>query len=186
MLNPFHWLLPDKDFWKTTVDASIGAEKLKLIINCPASTLYNYCSPAVKLQQPILKDFDLTFDLLFEQLSVNPNIRFNLRFRENPGYFYSFNIGNSGDYYFDLYSTKSIPLIDEPGSLPFTPVVGIPMTFRIMANDTDFSIYENGALVTTVKDGRLNLPGTLSFFYYVTQGDSATISIKNLHIYQVP
>jgi hypothetical protein len=186
VLNPFHWHLPDKDYWGATVDASIGAEKLKLIIDCPAADSYDYCSPTVQLQQPVVKDFDLTYDLLLEQLSPNASVRFNVRFRENPGAYYSFNMGNLGDYYFDLYSPKSTSLIEEPNSLPVPPEVGKPITFRIIADSASFNIYENGTPIASVKDGRLDLPGTLSFFYYVKQGTKATISIKNFHMYAVP
>ena len=187
LFDPVHWVLPDNQVWGSEVASSIGDQKLLLAINCPPSDQYIYCTPSVKLQQPVLKDFDLSFDVVFEQQSVHANPAIDVRFRENQGgYFYSLHVNTYGDYYFDLDDPDQNPLINEPKQLPDRPDLGKPTTIRILANDTHFTIFENGHPIENVNDGRLNLFGTISFQYYVSQGETATISIRNFNINGVP
>ena len=181
--NPDNWLLPAKSYWGSSVDASIGENKLKLVINCPTSDKYTYCVPYVTLLQPTLKDFDLSFDLLIEQQSNNANTGVDFRFREStPGIYYAFHINILGEYYINIYDPEQVPLIIQPQTLPKRPISGETISFRIIANNSSISIFENGTLLQTVENDQLNLPGTFSVYYYISQGGSATISIQNFRV----
>lgn len=182
-LDPNVWRLPGKDYWGSSVEADIGDGRLKLVINCPASVQYTYCVPIVTLLQPELKNFDLTFDLLIEQQSANANTGFDFRFRENPGnIFYALHVNTSAHYYYNLYDPSLIPLIDQPRMLPELPEAGKVVTFRIIADNSTFTFYENGYPFLSVEDERLAAPGTFSVYTFVSQGGSATISIRNFVI----
>lgn len=185
--NPINWRLPDKTYWGTSVEASIGSKKLQVIIKCPSSDQYLYCVPYVTLLQPLLKDYDLSFDLIIEQQSANANIGIDFRFRENPGnIFYAFHLNSLGEYFFYLDNPAQIPLISQPKYMPDNPTIGKPISIRIIANNSVFSIYENGQPLVNMKDDRLNLPGTFSAYYYISQGGTATISLQNFRISAIP
>ena len=184
--NFLYWDLPSKDAWSSIVNAKIGGGKLKLIINCPPSKNVG-CRPSVTLRDHEVKDFYVSFDLIFEnQTPSNANTRVNFLFRlYDLTNYYAFSINTLGDYYFDYFNTNQgqNPLIDEPKSLPIAPILGEPVNIRITANDTKLSIYENNTQIESITDGQDLNSGGFQIGYSVSPNVTATISIENFTIY---
>jgi hypothetical protein len=190
--DPDHWDLSNTQMWGPRVTETTGSEKLNITIDCkpyndPSINANAPCDPIIRLIKPTIKNFIMTFDLIFEKLTLKTSVWFYVRFRENGNYYYSFSTDYFGNYYFDLYLPDQRPLVSEPNTEPIIPEVGKPITFRVFANDNILNISENGnPPFAQGKDGNIYIPGTISFVFSVNQGGAATISIKNFNLYALP
>ncbi len=182
-----HWRKPDSR-WESLVQTTAAGRKLKIDVNCPTSDQYTLCNPYVTLYQPQLKDFDLSYDFIFDDLSSSSTVTsLETIFRYDGSNFYAINIDSQGNFKFILYTsaTNGFTTLYGPVKLPETPEIGKVINIRIVADGEYFLVYKDGSQIMSEIDGNIRLPGMFLFMVPVPQGNSASIIIQKLKIYLV-
>lgn len=147
------------------------------------------CSEVMLVPNLGLEDFRLSLETkIIEALSIK-DTSIVVTFRQNKrGDFYllKFNLDNT----YELWIWKDNKwgnLHQASGNGSFNLEPGVSNTFELVAAGSQFTIYANNQLLTTIANSELNEPGAIWFGSQLKQaGEVVTVDFDNLKIAEIP
>jgi hypothetical protein len=182
--SKYSWNVPNT-LGGSTTEARIEKGKLEVVENCPSSSPASNCSTIIQIPSISQNNFDLSFDVLYKQLTNSTSSIIAIMFRNDPlngNYYYAQFIYNGDCFLNEYYGGNSSVLGAANIGSKYIPQLNVIYHYNLLVDGDRFTLMVDGNKVVSETNVDNNAISPIFFNFYISRGSTALINIDNLII----